>query len=181
MQVCHQPMCYLILGPGGPVFAQWGVCPDVYTVCSQCHRGTRLGGLQGQMKGLNPLLEFKGSFERRNGNEKSCSHFRAFIQHFPIFLMFRMFKDAKMTGEMLVYFCTVKTQGPVSLRKKNAQYKVRKQTKTKLTVNSNYFYYHIVILLLYSKILFSTKNVCLPVSSVLFCFCFSPVIDFAPQ
>lgn len=61
--------------------------------------------------------------------------------------MFRMFKDAKMTGEMLVYFCTVKTQGPVSLRKKkNAQYKVRKQTKTKLTVNSNYFYYHIVIL-----------------------------------
>lgn len=22
--------------------------------------------------------------------------------------MFRMFKDAKMTGEMLVYFCTVK-------------------------------------------------------------------------
>lgn len=59
--------------------------------------------------------------------------------------MLRMFKDAKMTGEMLVYFCTVKTQGPVSLRK-NAQYKVRKQTKTKLTVNSNYFYYHIVIL-----------------------------------
>lgn len=42
--------------------------------------------------------------------------------------MFRMFKDAKMTGEMLVYFCTVKTQGSVSLRKKKkAQYKVRKQ------------------------------------------------------
>lgn len=76
-----------------------------------------------------------------------------------------------MTGEMLVYFCTVKTQGPVSLREKNAQYKVRKQTKTKLTVNSNYFYYHIVILLLYSEILlFSTKNVCLPVCFVLFCF-----------
>lgn len=41
--------------------------------------------------------------------------------------MFRMFKDAKMTGEMLVYFCTVKTRGSVSLRKKNAQYKIRKQ------------------------------------------------------
>lgn len=38
----------------GPVFAQWGVCPDVYTVCSSCHRGTQLGGLQGHMKGLNP-------------------------------------------------------------------------------------------------------------------------------
>lgn len=91
-----------------------------------------------------------------------------------------MFKDAKMTGEMLVYFCTVKTQkGPVSLRKKKkkeeAQYKVRKQTKTKLTVNSNYFYYHIVILLLYSEILlFSTKNVRLPVCFVLFRFCFFP-------
>lgn len=36
-----------------------------------------------------------------------------------------MFKDAKMTGEMLVYFCTVKIckfEG-----EKNAQYKVRKQ------------------------------------------------------
>lgn len=94
-----------------------------------------------------------------------------------------------MTGEMLVYFCTVKTQGPVSLTKKKEllSIKVRK-TKTKLTVNSNYFYYHIVILLLYSEILlFSTKNVCLPVcfilfSSFLFCFFFSPlpVIDFAP-
>lgn len=44
------------------MFAQWGacVCPEVYTVCSLCHRGTRLGELQGQMKGLNPLLELKG-------------------------------------------------------------------------------------------------------------------------
>lgn len=76
-----------------------------------------------------------------------------------------------MTGEMLVYFCTVKTRGPVRLRKKNAQYKVRKQTKTKLTVNYNYFYYHIVILLLYSEILlFSTENVCLPVCFLFFCF-----------
>lgn len=77
---------------------------------------------------------------------------------------------------MLVYFCTVKTQGPVSLKeKKEAQY-VRK-TKTKLTVNSNYFYYHIVILLLYSEILlFSTKNVCLPV-----CFIFILVFWFFPS
>lgn len=63
--------------------------------------------------------------------------------------MFRMFKDAKMTGEMLVYFCIVedaKTCEFERREKKNAQFKVRKQTRTKLTVNSNYFYYHIVIL-----------------------------------
>ena len=138
-----------------------------------------------------------GSGDRRNGGKKMrnlARIIRTFIQHFPTFLMFRMCKDAKMTGEMLVYFCTVKTQGPVSLRgKKKLSIKLGNKTKTKLTVNSNYFYYHIVISqlvftimqLLYSKILlFSTKNVCLTVCLVLFLFFgfFPPlVIGFAPQ
>lgn len=77
---------------------------------------------------------------------------------------------------MLVYFCTVKTQGPVSLTKKKLlSIKLENKTKTKLTVNSNYFYYHIVILLLYSEILlFSTKNVCLPVCFYFVLFLFFP-------
>lgn len=40
-----------------------GVCPDTYTRRSLCHRETRLGGLQDQIKGLTPLLGFKGFAE----------------------------------------------------------------------------------------------------------------------
>lgn len=68
-----------------------------------------------------------------------------------------------MTGEMLVYFCTVIKQGPVGVTKKITQYKENNQT-----VNSNYFYYHIVILQLYSEIVFRIKKTL----SVCICFVF---------
>lgn len=140
-------LAYVLLDPGtrrASVCTVGCVCPDVYTICSLCHRGTRLGGLSGPDEGTSPPAGFLRGLTREGGRKKEKEEkekkkkngyeildhiIQKFIQHFPNFLMFRMFKDAKMTGEMLVYFCTVKTQGPVSLRKKKFGIKLKNKQK----------------------------------------------------
>lgn len=83
----------------------------------------------------------------------------------------------KWLEKMLVYFCTVENTRTCKFEGKTNITVSRKQ-RTKLTTSSNYFYYHVVILQLYSEILlFSTKKCMLICMFYFVCFGFlSPLI-----